>query len=192
MQRDGLGILYATPHGDREHDSVSDHDHDLTNHLRERYWEGRVDDRRSKAGSKWLSGGFHVDLGRSGVGRLRHQSGDAFLYSVSFDLSGTHTHTEWYEVTEAFLIVEARDVTAFMRCVNGLPTDNRFDPAAFLRSVDRRRLGRAQQPATPHGCQPGTKIPNLANPARLWQHHSASNALATSEARPSSRFSQAA
>ena len=45
------------------------------------------------------------------------------------------------------------------------------------------------EPATPHGRQPETKIPKLAVPARLWQHHSASNVFTTPEARPSGRFS---
>lgn len=49
MQRNGLGILYAS---------------------------------RSKAGSTWLSSGFQVDLGHSGTGRSRKQSGVVFRYSV--------------------------------------------------------------------------------------------------------------
>ena len=139
MKRDGFRILYATPRNDEEWESVGDHD--LTNHLRERYWAAKVGARRYRA----LRCGTDHGLGRSGVGRERYQPGDDFRYSVDIDAVGAEAYIDWYEVTEVFLSVEPKDVTAFMRHVNGLPTDPGFDAAQFLASVNEGRPLRAQQ-----------------------------------------------
>ena len=64
--------------------------------------------------------------------------------------------------------------------------------AAFP-ALSRHELG--QTICEQLGWRTGTgtnRIPMLAVPTRLWQHHSASDVLTTPEARPSSRFSQVA
>ncbi|MDD9981414.1 MAG: hypothetical protein OXU81_08680 [Gammaproteobacteria bacterium] len=144
----GFRILYATRNGGSDRESVSDHD--LPNHLRERYWVDRVDGRIRKRSKRLLSVGFrlHYDIGRSGVERKRHEPGDAFLYSVGGDHSGTRGHADWIEVTERFLTVHPRDVNDFMRHHNGIPPTNRaFDPDAFLHTVNPGRPSRTAQQA---------------------------------------------
>ena len=144
----GFGILYATRNSGSGRESVSDHD--LPNHLRERYWVDRIDHRIRERSKRLLSVGFglHYDIGRSGVERKRHEPGDAFLYSIRGDHSRTRGDADWIEVTERFLTVHPRDVNDFMRHHNGLPPTNReFDPDAFLHTVNPGRPSRTAQRA---------------------------------------------
>ena len=52
---------------------------------------------------------------------------------------------EWFEVTEVFEGVEARDIEAFMQCRNGIATRQGFDSDTFLDGLDLGTPSRAAQ-----------------------------------------------
>ena len=74
--------------------------------------------------------------------RLTHRG---FRYVVHAGTAGAGGRAEWFEVTEVFEGVKAKDVEAFMRIRNGLPARRAFDPTAFANRLDLGTPGRAAQ-----------------------------------------------
>ena len=143
MPASGLGILYATV--EAEGDATQIDRHYLLSHLRERYWIEKVGVPNPKSTLTTVNLNLGNDLGRSGVGRLRNEPGDGFKYHVRIGSSGIHSSTEWFEVTERFLTVRPKELTAFMRSVKGMQTSHDFDPDNFLASVNFGRPRKSEQ-----------------------------------------------
>ncbi len=55
------------------------------------------------------------------------------------------SRTEWFEVTEVFEGVEAKEIEAFMRVKNGGTAGFDFDPDGFVRGLEIGTPGRATQ-----------------------------------------------
>ena len=138
----GLGILYAVP--DAKDDMSSVGKCDLTAELRERYWISREKDAGTGIAT-WgrVGANFEWRIERNELGRSRN---DVAASAMRFGPARTASaRTEWFEVTEVFEGVEARDVEAFMRLQNGMDSRQCFDPEAFLDSLDLGAPGRAAQ-----------------------------------------------
>ena len=141
---DALEILYATP--DPKEEILDVGKRDLPSELRERYWieqgeEAGVDKRT------WT--GFGIVIGwkfeRHELGRRRNEPGDGFRYVFRAGTAEAGGRAEWFEVTEVFEGVKARDVEAFMRCRNGIATRQGFDSDTFLDGLDLGTPSRAAQ-----------------------------------------------
>ena len=143
-ERAGLGILYATP--DAKDDMSNVEKRDLTAELRERYWIKLGKDAGiGKASWGTVSANFEWKIERNELGRSRNEPGDGFRYAVWAGSNGIGTRAEWFEVTEVFEGVEARDVEAFMRLQNGMDSQQGFDSEAFLNALNLGAPGRAAQ-----------------------------------------------
>ena len=130
-----LDILYAYPDPKEEMSDVGKRD--LPSELRERYWieqgeEAGVDKRT------WTGLGVVIPwkFERHELGRSRNEPGDGFRYVFRAGTAGAGGRAEWFEVTEVFEGVEARDIEAFMRCRNGIATRQGFDSDTFLDGLD--------------------------------------------------------
>ena len=55
------------------------------------------------------------------------------------------SRSEWFEVTEVFEGVEAKEIEAFMRVKNGGTAGFDFDPDGFVRGLEIGTPGRAPQ-----------------------------------------------
>ncbi len=143
LARRGLEILYAKPGGNGDVPDVAEHD--LTGELRERYWIGQAADAGIK--KTWAGVGLTMPwaIERSDLGRNRNEPGDGFRYVVRGGIGGMEGRAEWFEVTEVFEGVEAKDVEAFMRLKNGGKGYPGFDPARFVRELNFGMPGRAAQ-----------------------------------------------
>ena len=131
----GLEILYAKP-GPK--DSLADvAERDLTGELRERYWISKAADAGNEAKS-WASIGITLPwpIERAALGRNRNEPGDGFRYVFRSGTGGTGGRAEWFEVTEVFEGVEAKDVESFMRLENGGVANPGFDPEGFVRGLN--------------------------------------------------------
>ena len=85
------------------------------------------------------------EIERQELGRSRNEPGDGFRYVVRAGTSGVGGRAEWFEVTEVFEGVKARDIEAFMRIRNNIATRQALDPGAFLNGLDVGTPGRAAQ-----------------------------------------------
>ena len=140
----GLGILFAAP--DDKDDMSNVGMRDLTAELRERYWIALGKDAGTGIAT-WgtVGANFEWRIERKELGRSRNEPGDGFRHALWAGSNGIGARTEWFEVTEVFEGVEARDVEAFMRLHNGMESRQGFDPEAFLDSLDLGAPGRAAQ-----------------------------------------------
>ena len=76
----------------------------------------------------------------------RNEPGDGFRYVMyRGGTSGMESRAEWFEVTEVFEGVEAKDVEAFMRVNNGGTAGFEFDPDRFVTGLEMGTPGRAAQ-----------------------------------------------
>ncbi len=138
-----LEILYATP--DPKDDMSGVGNRDLPAELRERYWIEQGKD--AGTSRSWADVGVVIpwQIERHELGRSRNEPGDGFRYVVRAGTAGVGGRAEWFEVTEVFEGVKARDIEAFMRIRNGIATRQTFDPGAFLNGLDLGTPGRAAQ-----------------------------------------------
>ena len=69
----------------------------------------------------WANVGIAIQwpIERAELGRNRNEPGDGFRYVFRSGTGGTGGRAEWFEVTEVFEGVEAKDIEAFMRLENG-------------------------------------------------------------------------
>ena len=144
LARVGLEILYARP-GPKD-GLVDVAERDLTGELRERYWIGKAADVGIKA-KPGLSIGVALKwpIERAALGRNRNEPGDGFRYVFQSGTGGTGGRVEWFEVTEVFEGVAARDVESFMRLENGGEANSGFDPEGFMRGLNPGIPRRAAQ-----------------------------------------------
>ena len=139
----GLEILYATSTAGDGLDDVQVSR--LPGELRERYWIEAAKDvgRRNKPWPVEVLVPWRI--GRHELGRARDDPGDGFRYVYHAGTGGAGDLSEWFEVTEVFEGVHARDVEAFMRVNNGGTSKFPFDPDGFVRGLDMGTPCRAAQ-----------------------------------------------
>ena len=144
QRREGLDILYLKP-GPK--DRLTDvKERDLTGELRERYWIQAAQDQGT--GPRSFASFEHATtwpIERHELGRNRNEPGDGFRYVFRRGSAGTDGRTEWFEVTEVFEGVEAKDIEAFMRIENGGAAGFEFDPGAFVSGLNMGIPSRASQ-----------------------------------------------
>ena len=138
-----LEIIYATP--DPKDDMSDIGKRDLPAELRERYWIELAKD--VGISGSWVNVGVVIpwEIERQELGSSRNEPGDGFRYVVRAGTSGVGGRAEWFEVTEVFEGVKARDIEAFMRIRNNIATRQALDPGAFLNGLDVGIPGRAAQ-----------------------------------------------
>lgn len=166
----GLEILFAR----REPgDGLDDlREGDIPKELRERYWIREAGD---AGGSKrlWtvaISGARWIE--RQDLGRDRNQSGDGFRYVYRIATDGMESRAEWFEVTEVFEGVEAKDIESFMRVNNGGTAGSNFDPDRFLRGLNMGRpCGAAQRRAADRVIDAVEEKLNKASYEGMWRRH---------------------
>ena len=95
----------------------------------------------------WANVGIAIQwpIERAELGRNRNEPGDGFRYVFRSGTGGTGGRAEWFEVTEVFEGVEAKDIEAFMRLENGGEGYPDFDPQRFLRGLNLGMPRRAAQ-----------------------------------------------
>ena len=140
----GPEILYAKP---GPNDNVADvAARDMPKELRERYWIGQAADAGidEKTRTKFEVS-FPRQIERTELGRNRNKPGDGFRYVFRSGTAGSGGRAEWFEVTEVFEGVNAKDVEAFMRLENGGRGYPGFDPEEFLEGLNLGMPTRAAQ-----------------------------------------------
>ena len=139
-----LNILYVKP---EIKDKLADvAERDLAGELRERYWIRLAED--AGIGQRtWATVEFNMPwrIERQELGRNRNEPGDGFRYVVRGGLDGTKERAEWFEVTEVFEGIEAKNVEAFMRINSGGEASFNFDSDKFLKELNMGRPNRAAQ-----------------------------------------------
>ena len=140
----GPEILYAKP--DPKDNLADVAPRDLTGELRERYWIRKAAD-AGIGGKTWAVFEFRMprSIERAELGRNRNEPGDGFRYVFRSGTDGTGGRAEWFEVTEVFEGVKAKDINAFMRLENGGDGYPGFDPRRFVRGLDLGMPRRAAQ-----------------------------------------------
>ena len=140
----GPEILYAKP--SPKHKVADVPACELPKELRERYWIDQAADAGSDAKtSTKFEVSFPRQIERAELGRNRNEPGDGFRYVFRSGTTGTGGRTEWFEVTEVFEGVDAKDIEAFMRVENGGRGYPGFDPRGFLRGLHMGMPTRAAQ-----------------------------------------------
>ena len=139
----GLEILFASRAPGDGLDEVRKYD--VPKELRERFWIRQAKDAGGRKGPWTVAvGGTHW-IERRELDRDRNQPGDGFRYLYRLEATGRESRAEWFEVTEVFGGVEAKDIEAFMLANNGETADSTFDPDRFLRGLDMGLPCRAAQ-----------------------------------------------
>ena len=130
----GLEILYLKPGPKDQLTDVAGRD--LARELRERYWIRAAEDAGIDR-KTWASYAITMPwrMERHELGRNRNEPGDGFRYLFRKGSAGTGGRAEWFEVTEVFYGVKAKDIEAFMRIENGGEAGFDFDPTAFVNGL---------------------------------------------------------
>ena len=109
---------------------------------------------------------------RHELGRTRNEPGDGFRYVYRRGTDGARSRAEWFEVTEVFEGVEAKDIEAFMRVNNGGTAGSDFDPDRFVRGLEMGTPGRkAQQRAADRVIAAVEKKVSKASYEGMWRRH---------------------
>ena len=142
--RNGLEILYLKPDPKVQLTGVAERD--LAGELRERYWIQAAEDQGVER-KNWANVGISmpVPIERHELGRNRNEPGDGFRYVFRSGTAGTGGRAEWFEVTEVFEGVTAKNIEAFMRVENGGEAGFEFDPTAFVDGLSTWIPSRAAQ-----------------------------------------------
>ena len=130
----GLEILFAKQEPGDGLDGLREWD--ILKELRERYWIRMAEDIGEKRGPWTVAIRGTLWIERQDIGRDRNDSGDGFRYVYRLGTDGMESRAEWFEVTEAFEGVKAKDIEAFMLVNNGGTADSNFDPDTFLSGLD--------------------------------------------------------
>lgn len=137
----GLSVLYAREAAN-EREMAEVRDRERTGRLREIYWLRRVE---SKSGREpFINLRLHGWMERGTLGRRSDEPGDGFLYLVSM-MPEPADSFEWFEVTEVFASVPARQIEGAMEAWHGIPGKRAVDFDEFLRTVPRGRPSRVEQ-----------------------------------------------
>ena len=134
-RRGGLEILYTKPELKEDRQDITDRD--LAGELRERYWIEKAADAGMEPNT-WASAGagLRYKIERHELERTRNEPGDGFRYVFWSGTSGAGERAEWFEVTEVFEGVEAKEIEAFMRVENGTEASFEFDAERFLSGLE--------------------------------------------------------
>ena len=167
----GLEILFARREpGNGLVDNLREWD--IPKELRERYWMRQAEDAggRKRLWNVGIGGALWIE--RQDLGRERNQSGDGFRYVYRIATDGMESRAEWFEVTEVFEGVEAKDIEAFMRVNNGGTAGSTFDPDRFLRGLDMGIPCRAaQRRAADRVIDAVEKKMNKPSYEGMWRRH---------------------
>ncbi len=173
----GLEILYARHENkDRLADVAQQ---DVPGELRERFWIRQAEDVGIESRTRPYYG-IRADyrssiprrIERHELGRTRNEPGDGFRYAFHSGTAGTGGRAEWFEVTEVFEGVEAKDIEAFMRIENGGEAGFDFDPDRFVRGLDMGTPCRAaQRRAADKVIAAVKKKVNKASYEGMWREH---------------------
>ena len=139
----GLEILFASREPGDGLDEVRKYD--VPKELRERFWIRQAKDAGGRKRPWTVAVGATHWIERRELGRDRNQPGDGFRYVYRLEATDRESRAEWFEVTEVFEGVEAKDIEAFMLVNNGETADSTFDPDRFLRGLDMGIPSRAAQ-----------------------------------------------
>ena len=139
--RAGLEILFASREPEDELDGLRKYD--VVKELRERFWirEGGNAGGRQRPWS--VRAVWRIE--RQDLGRDRNRSGDGFRYVYGVGSESMQSRAEWFEVTEVFEGVEAKDVEAFMLANHGETVGRNFDASQFLAGLEMGTPCRAAQ-----------------------------------------------
>ena len=166
----GLEVLFATR--ERGDGLAGVPERDIPGELRERYWISRAEDAGDRKNSWDIAVSMPRRIERQELGRDRNQPGDGFRYLYRRATDGTGSRVEWFEVTEVFESVEAKDIEAFMRVNNGGTTRSDFDLDRFLRGLDMGIPCRAaQRRAADRVVEVVEKKLNKASYEGMWRRH---------------------
>ena len=166
----GLEIIFAKQEPGDGLDALREWD--IPKELRERYWMRQAEDAggRKRPWTVGISGTRWIE--RKDLGRERSQSGDGFRYVYRIATDGMEGRAEWFEVTEVFEEVEAKDIEAFMRVNNGGTVGSDFDPDTFLRGLDMGIPCRAAQRRAADGVIKAVAKKLNQPPYRgMWREH---------------------
>ena len=168
--RTGLEIVYATREaGDRRANIAQ---RDVPGELRERYWIRKAGDAGTESGTWTVGISMPLWIERHELGRNRNEPGDGFRYLYRRGTDGRGSRAEWFEVTEVFEGVEAKEIEAFMRINNGGTAGFEFDPDGFVRGLDMSTPGRAAQlRAADKVIAAVEKKVNKASYEGMWKSH---------------------
>ena len=166
----GLEILYARREAEDRLGDVAQRD--IPGELRERYWIRQVGDAGIE-GKNWTFGiSMPRWIERHELGRTRNEPGDGFRYVYRRGTDGARSRAEWFEVTEVFEGVEAKDIEAFMRVNNGGTAGPDFEPDRFVTGLEMGTPGRkAQQRAADKVIAAIEKKVSKASYQRMWPRH---------------------
>ena len=168
--KQGLGILYAR--GEAE-DRLGDvKQRDIPRELRERFWMRKAADAGIERRTWTVGISMPRWIERHELGRTRNEPGDGFRYVYRRGTDGAGSRAEWFEVTEEFAGVEAKDIEAFMRVNNGGTAGSDFEPDRFVRGLEMGTPGRkAQQRAADKVIAAVEKKVSKASYERMWRRH---------------------
>ena len=166
----GLEILFARRESGDGLDRTPERD--VPSELRERYWIRGAEDVGGRKSLWRVAVSMPRWIERQELGRDRNQPGDGFRYVYRRATDGTGSRAEWFEVTEVFEGVEAKDIEAFMRLNNGGTTRSAFDPDGFLQALDMGIPCRAaQRRAADSVVDAVEKKLNKASYEGMWRKH---------------------
>lgn len=166
----GLEVLFATR--ERGDGLAGVPERDIPGELRERYWISMAEDAGGRKRPWAVAISMPRRIERWELGRDRNQPGDGFRYLYRRGTDGPGSRAEWFEVTEVFEGVEAKDIEAFMRHNNGGTTRPAFDPGGFLRALDMGIPCRAaQRRAADKVVDAVEKKLNKASYEGMWREH---------------------
>ncbi len=171
LHREGLEILYLKPDPKNQLTHVAERD--LTSELREKYWIRAAQDKDTDRES-WVSFAITIpwEMERHELGRNRNEPGDGFRYVYRSGSAGTGGRVEWFEVTEVFEGVEAKDIEAFMRIENGGEAGFNFDPSEFVNGLNMGIPSRtSQQRAAGKVIDAVERKLNKASYEGMWREH---------------------
>ena len=170
QEKTGLEILYARCEAK---DRLADvRQRDVPRELRERYWIRQAEDAAIESRTWTVGSNMTRRIERYELGRNRNEPGDGFRYVFRSGTDGTEGRAEWFEVTEVFEGVEAKDVEAFMCIDNGGKVGSDFDPDRFVRGLDMGTPCRAaQRRAADKMIATVRKKLNKASYGDLWRTH---------------------
>ena len=118
---------------------------DIPRELRERFWMRKAADAGIERRTWTVGISMPRWIERHELGRTRNEPGDGFRYVYRRGTDGAGSRAEWFEVTEEFAGVEAKDIEAFMRVNNGGTAGSDFEPDRFVTGLEMGTPGPAAQ-----------------------------------------------
>ena len=166
----GLEILYVQREAGDQLGDIAEWD--IPRELRERYWIRKAGDAGTGSGIWTFGISMPWWIERHELGRNRNDPGDGFRYLYRRGTDGRGSRAEWFEVTEIFEGIQAKDIEAFVRVNNGGTANFEFDPDRFVRGLEMGTPGRAaQRRAADKVIDAVEKKVNKASYEGMWRRH---------------------